>query len=174
MNKEKGFTLLEVVLMSAIGGLLLTGVVSGILQVVIGTSRSNSQVVADTDINNAALVIRKDLMMTQSSTLTPSDPVPQSEVTFFWTDYTGFESSEPVDHSSHYILEGTGELLRTYDDSPTAEIVGRHITYLDFRLDAVDDSIIHVTITATGPGTQQQSKTLEFSAAIRATGVEEE
>jgi len=172
MSKQKGFTLLEVVLMSAIGGLLLTGVVTGIIQVVTGTSRSNSQVVADTDINTAALSIRNDLMMTQTTTLTPSDPVPQSEVTLSWTDYTGFESTEPTVHTSHYILQGTGELLRTYDESPTPQIVGRHITYLDFRLDVVDDAIIHVTITATGPGTRQQSKTLEFSASIRAAGIE--
>ena len=126
--RQKGFTLLELLVATAVGAVILTGVVLSIYQVVWGTARSNSQAVALTDINSAVLAIKKDLMMTQSTNLT--DGVPQSSVMLSWIDYTFFATeNETAYHSTTYVLSGT-DLRRTYDG--TVSIVGRRITSIDF------------------------------------------
>ena len=144
----------------AVGGIVMAGIVLAIFQVSWGSARSNDQVVAATDINYAALRLKKDLQMAQSTSLTDGDPIPQSSVTLDWTDYTGWAMEETRDHSSTYSLSGT-ELLRTYDG--TVSVVGRHITSIGFTQ---NDTVINVAITATGPGNTQQSETLNFSVNV--------
>ena len=159
--RQKGFTLIEILVVMAVGSVILMAALLSVQQVLVGTDRSNSQVVALTDINQATLRIKRDLMMTQETDL--PDGVPQSSVTLSWTDYTSFGSENQTrSHSSSYTLSGT-DLLRNYDG--TVSIVGRHITSLGFTQDG---RIISVVITATGPGASQRNETLKFSAFIRA------
>ena len=139
------------------GGVLLTGAVLSIYQVMVGTDRSNSQIVALTDINQAALRIKKDIMMSQSTDLTDNVSQPDS-VLLGWTDYTG----NLTGHSISYALSGI-ELQRDYDD--TVSIVGRNITAIAFTQNG---RVINVVITATGPGASQRNETLEFSVYRRA------
>jgi len=166
--RQKGFTLIEVLVVTAIGGVLVMGIMLSIFNIVWGTGRTNSQVVALTDVNHAALSIKKDLMMTQYTNLTDGSPVPQSSVTLSWIDYTGFESeNQSSSHSSSYTLSGT-ELQRNYDG--TVSIVGRNIASIGFTQNG---KAINVVITATGSGVPQRSETLKFSAYIRAEEIAE-
>jgi len=165
--RQKGFTLIELLVALAVGSVLLTGAVLTIHQVVWGTGRNSSQVVALTDVNQAALSIKRDLMMTQHTDL--PDGVPQSSVWLGWTDYTSFETGNQT-HSSAYALSGT-ELLRTYDG--TESVAGRNITSVTFTKDAQDGRIINVVITGTGSGIQQRSETLEFRVYLRTEEVSE-
>ena len=166
MSRQKGFTLVELLVILAIGSVVLISAVSIFFQLQLGTGRAGSQLIADSDISGAALAIQRDLMMTQYTDLIDGDPNPQSSATFSWIDYTGFESANQTYHSSSYSANGT-VLWRTYDGHP--EIVGRNITYLGFTQ---EDRKINVSITSTGPRTPEQSKTLEFSVLIRAEGIE--
>lgn len=162
--KQKGFTLVEVLVVTAIGGVLMMGLMLSIHNVVWGSARSNNQVIALTDINHAALRIKKDLMMTQYTNLTD---VPQDSVTLSWIDYTGFVSeNQSTYHSSSYALSGT-ELQRNYDS--TVSIVGRNITSISFTQNG---KAITVVITATSAEGPEQSETLKFSAYIRSEEVE--
>ena len=163
--KQKGFTLVEVLVVLAVGSVLLTGAVLSIQQLTMGTGRSNSQVIALTDVNQAALRIKKDLMMIQNTDLTDNVPQPGS-VWLGWTDYTGL-AGDNATHSISYTLAGT-ELKRTYDDATTS-IVGRNITSIVFTQDG---RVISATITATGPGFPPRSKTLTFSVYTRTEGIE--
>ena len=158
--RQKGFTLIEVLVAMVVGGILMAGIVVGIFQVSWGSARANDQVVALTDINYAALWIKKDLQMAQSTSLTDGDPVPQSSVTLEWTDYTGWATEETRDHTSTFALSGT-ELLRNYDGTVT--VVGRHITSIGFTQ---NDTVINCVITATGPGITQRAETLKFSVNV--------
>lgn len=172
--RQKGFTLIEVLVVMAVSGVLLTGVVASIFQVATGTSRSNSQGIVLTDVNRAAWHITKDLQMANSTGLTVEEPVvlsPENSVTLRWTDFTSEFEPEGAEknHSSTYSLSDNGELGRTYDG--TVSIVGRHITYLRFTQQ--DEGVVNVVITATGPTTQQRSKTLEFSVHMRSGGMPE-
>ena len=163
--RQKGFTLVEVLVVMAVGGVIMMGIVLAIHQVVWGTDRSNSQVVALTNVAHAARSIKKDLIMTQNTDLT--DGVPQSSVTLTWIDYTSFASgNETSSHSSSYTLSGT-QLQRTYDG--TESIVGRNITSIGFTQDG---RVINVVITATGPGASQRNETLKFSVYRRTEEVE--
>ncbi|MBI4181042.1 MAG: prepilin-type N-terminal cleavage/methylation domain-containing protein [Chloroflexi bacterium] len=158
---QKGFTLIELLVALAVGGVLLIGLVLSIQQLLVGTDRTNSQVVAVTDASNAANRIREDLLMAQSTDLTDGNPVPQSSVTLAWTDQTRFGSSNPTSHDSSYVLSGTN-LRRTYDG--TLSIVGRTITSLGFTQNG---RVINVVITATGSGIAKKSETLRFSVHMR-------
>ena len=164
--RQKGFTLVELLVALAVSSVLLTGALLSFQQVVVGTGRSNSQVIALNDVNRAALAIRKDLMMTQSTDLT--DNVSQSgSVWLGWTDYTGW-AGDNATHSISYTLPGT-VLQRTYDNG-TPSIVGRNITSIVFTQ---DDRVINVTITATSPGFPPRSETLTFGVYTRTEGVPE-
>ena len=157
--RQKGFTLVEVLVVLAVGGVLLTGLVTSIFQVTTFTDRSNSQGIALADLHLATLQIKKDLQMAQNVDLLS----PPSLVELGWTDYTHLEGTENPTHSSAYTLSGT-KLLRTYDSGNTS-IVGRNITSVVFTQDG---RLVNVVITATGPGIQQRSKTIEFSVHMRA------
>jgi len=159
--RQKGFTLIEVLLTVAVGGILIWGTVTAIYQVMVGTSRTNSQVVALTDVHHAALRLKKDLQMAQTTTLTDGDPVPQGSVTLDWTDYTSFVAAENIDHSSSYQLVGS-ELRRTYDG--IMSIVGRNITSVGITQDG---RVINVVITSTKGDATPRSETLEFSVYLR-------
>ncbi len=161
---QKGFTLIEILVVMAVGSVLMTGLVLTIYNVVWGSARSNNQVVALADINHAAWWLKKDIMMTQNTDLT--DGVPQSSVTLRWIDSTGFEPEDQRIHSSAYALSGN-ELQRTYEG--TVSIAGRNITSIDFTRDG---RVINVVITATAPGVPQQSKTLKFSVYMRSEEVQ--
>ena len=158
---QKGFTLIEILVAMAIGGMVITGVVVSIFQVSWGNIRTNDQVVALTDINWATLWLKKDLQMAQSTTLTNGNPVPENSVTLGWTDFTSFEEEENKNHSSAYALSGT-ELVRTYDGTPRT--IGKYITYIGFTQ---NDKAITVVITATAPGTSQRTETLKFTVQAR-------
>jgi prepilin-type N-terminal cleavage/methylation domain-containing protein len=166
MNRQKGFTLLELLLALVIGGAALTAALAVYFELMWGNGRIRSVAMSGMDANNAALAIQKDLVMTQSSNLTDGDPTPQSSVTFSWTDYTGFESSNYSTHYSSYSLTGTN-LWRTYDGA--SEIVGRKITYLGFTR---QDKVINVVITSTEAGPPATDKTVEFSVLTRTEELE--
>ncbi|MBI4188720.1 MAG: prepilin-type N-terminal cleavage/methylation domain-containing protein [Chloroflexi bacterium] len=159
--KEKGFTLIEVLMVMLVGGMVMVAALSTTYQMVVGTDRTNSQVVALGDINQAVLVLRKDLIMAQSTDLVDNDDDPQSSVSLAWIDQTRFGSSNPTSHASNYVLSGTS-LHRIYDG--VTYIVGRNITALGFTQNG---RVINVTITATGPRAQQKQETLRFSVHMR-------
>jgi len=169
--RQKGFTLIELLVALAVGGLVIMSAVGVIYQVMWGTSRTNSQVVVLTNVHQAALRLKKDIVMAQTTDL--PDGVPRDSVTLSWTDYTSFDPEENKDHSSAYNLLSDGELQRTYDG--TTSIVGRNITSLEFTQDpdnVGDDRVINVVITATKGDVTPRSETLEFSVYLRTLGME--
>ena len=163
MMIQKGFTLVELLVALAIGSVLMTAAVLSIHQVALGTMRSNDQVAALTDMDQAVLNIKRDLMMAQETNLTAGNP--QSSVILSWVDYTGFASANYTAHSANYSLSGTN-LLRTYDGMTT--IVGRQITSIIFTQ---DDRVISVSVNATG-SRAQRSENIEFTGYIRSVPIE--
>jgi len=167
--RQKGFTLIELLVALALGGLVIMSAVAVIYQVMWGTSRTNSQVVALTDVHQAALRLKKDIVMAQTTDLT--DGVPRDSATLSWTDYTSFNPEENKDHTSAYDLLDGGVLQRTYDG--TTSIVGRNITSIEFTKnpDGDNERVIKVVITATEGDVTPRSETLEFSVYLRGEGI---
>ncbi len=159
---QRGFTLIELLVALAVGSLVIVGALGGIHQVVWGTSRTNSQVVALNEVNRAALYLKKDLSTYNTAEL--SDEQPDS-ITIIWKDETFEPDQGAREYDATYSLSDT-ELLRIYtiDGNPTpAQIIGRHITYLSFTRNEVNDRFIDVVITATEGDMTPRSETLEFS-----------
>ncbi len=172
--RQKGFTLLEIMVVMAISGILMVGIVVSIFQVVSATGRSNSHGVALTDVSQAALYLKKDFQMAQRTDMGfVEDPVvvvlSSENVTLGWTDFTTPESEEEqMNHYVTYSLSDNGVLERAYDGILPTMIIGRHITYLRFT--QLDESVVNIVITATGTQPQQYSKTIEFSVYMRSVG----
>lgn len=163
MMKQSGFTLIEVLVVVAISGVILTGAFAVLQQTMQGTFSNNNKTVVLSDINDAALYIRRDIQMAQETNL-PVDGTPQNSVTFDWYDFTLFEADN-ISHSVDYTLSDTN-LLRNYDDIPS--IIGRHITNISF---SQDGEFINVSVTANVSGWHEKSKTLNFSIYMRGKGI---
>jgi len=157
--KQKGFTLIEIMAVMAVGGMIMTVALLSIYQVVWGSARTNDQVAALTDVNYASLWIKKDLQMAQYTDLT--EGVPQSSVVLSWIDNTGWAGDNATHHSANYILSGT-ELVRTYDGTP--RVVGRYISSIEFTQEG---RVITCSITATGPGILEWEEMLGLSIVTR-------
>ena len=154
---QKGFTLIEIMAVMAVGGMIMTVALLSIYQVVWGSARTNDQVAALTDVNYASLWIKKDLQMAQYTDLTEGVPQ-QGSVTLSWIDNTGFvEEEEDRTHSANYTLSGT-ELVRSYDGTP--RVVGRYISDIWFTQEG---RVITCSITATGPGILEREEMLGLS-----------
>jgi len=160
---QRGFTLIELLVALAVGSLVIVGALGAIHQVVWGTSRTNSQVVALNEVNRAALYIKKDLSTYNSVVLPAAEP--PGLISIIWKDETFEPDQGAREYDATYSLSGT-ELLRIYtiDGSPMpAQIIGRHITYLSFTKNEVNDRFIDVVITATEGDMTPRSETLSFS-----------
>lgn len=153
---QKGFTLIEILAAMAISGMVMTVALLSIYQIVWGTERTNDQTVALTDVNLAALWIKKDLQMAKTTNIIDGDPVPKSTLNLRWVDNTGFVSTNSTVHTSNYTLSGTN-LVRNYDGKITT--VGRYITSVGFTR---NDRIITANITATGSGILEREEILTF------------
>jgi prepilin-type N-terminal cleavage/methylation domain-containing protein len=155
---QKGFTLIEILAVMAVGGMVMTVALLSIYQIVWGTERTNDQVSALTDANYAALWLRYDLQMAQTTNLTDGDPNPKGSVQLNWIDSTGWPTeNESSVHSSIYTLSGTN-LVRTYDGE--ARIIGRYISSIGFTRSG---NVITCNLTATGPGIPERTENLELS-----------
>lgn len=160
LNKTKGFTLIELVLGLAVGTVILSGAVVSIYSILVVTGRGSHQAVSLTDINQATLAIRNDLLMAQTTDFV--DGVPKSSANLTWVDYTtSFGSSTWTLHSSAYTLAGK-QLKRTYDGA--VSVVGRNVTSLSFIQSGASVSVAISTSNTTPPSGIQ---TLKFSVHLR-------
>ncbi len=164
--REKGFTLVELLLALAVGSVILTGAVLSIYSILVNTDRGNGKVVALMDINRAALAIKNDLLMAQTTDLV--DGVPKNSANLTWFDYTSsFGSAFQTEHSASYSLSGR-QLRRTYDDS--VSIVGRKVTDISFTQSG--KSVTVVISTSSNTTLASGIETLNFSIHLRSEVVE--
>ncbi len=174
MRSRNGFTLLEVLVTTAIGGVIIIGVLASYQQIVSATMRNSRQSTAVGDVSVASLRIHKDLFMALYTDVPDTSTVEVTDsqsVSFGWTDYvtTDWDEEGPLPtppaegtpHTITYSLAGT-VLTRRYDGVDM--IVGRHVSYLAFTRNG---SNITVEITSTVTGPPMESEALEFSFHLR-------
>ena len=167
--RQWGFTLIELLVTVAVVGVLTTGALLTVNQILVNTGRSNSQVVVLDDVHRAALQIKKDIQAYTSSNLTSETltDLQSGTVTFSWTDQTGFEPDEDDrDHDSTYTLSSP-ILTRTFDN--TASSLGRNIESLSCT---ENGNGVDVVITATSSTFPPRSETLTFSVYRRSEGAQ--
>jgi len=152
-KSQKGFTLLEILLVLVVGGLLLVGVVNAIFQTTTITVERSTQITALEDIREVAAQVSKDIRMAATTNL-------ENGLTLAWTvwyDETG--ELNPVDHYISYTPPSAGELQRNYDGALTT--VGSYISDIEFSQEV---NIITMAITSSPRGNAEtaEQRTYQF------------
>jgi len=121
---QKGMTLVEVIIGTAIAGAITAGLGLAIFNLVTVTDRGNSETNALHDLQNAVYWISLDAKMAASTDLVEDNP-PTDSLRLDWVDGGGNA------HYSDYYLSGT-QLIRDHDSIVTT--AARYITTLQFTV----------------------------------------
>ena len=166
-KSQKGFTLLEILLVLAVGGILMVGIVAAIIQTTAITVESSTRITALEDIREVAASVSKDIRMAATTNLEDGGPVLDSLALGWtiWYDETG--ELNPVSHSISYTPPSGGELQRNYDPDTSVggdEItttVGSYISDIGF---SQEGNIITVAITSSPRGNAEtaEQRTYQF------------
>ena len=159
-RRERGFTLIEILVAMAIGGLLVPVVVSGIFAVTRGTQKINTDLVIMADVDGASSWITRDLSQAQTTDVVSGAP-PVDHMRVDWTDLTGWAAEGSEDHYVEYTLSGS-ELLRDFDG--VTQIVARRISTIAFSR---VDNFITVVI---GSSLRDTTETLSYFVTPRTDG----
>ena len=125
--RQRGFTLIEILVAMAIGGLLVPVVVSGIFAVTKGTAKINTDLVILQDIDGASAWINRDLSQAMTTNLNENETLNTMRVD--WVDLTGWATEGAESHFAEYTVIGT-DLMREYDGA--TQIVARRIENIAF------------------------------------------
>lgn len=159
---QKGFTLIEILVAMAVGGMIMTGIVTGIFQILHGTGQIRVESVALADIESAAHWLSRDIPMGEGTDLVDGGPT-ESDMTIIWNDYTWWaQQEESVAHSVAYTYSGT-ELQRSYDDG-VVTTVGRHLTEVGFSLNG---NLVTVTLTSSPDMFPRSTVTRSYKIRMR-------
>ena len=153
---QKGFTLLEILVALAIGGLIVPATAASIWQIVTGTSGVNTSLIVQQDLDIASSWFTRDLSQTLNTDVVSDDP-PVSSMSLSWIDETKAGETSPVHCVRYYVEPATTLLKRNYDGGSgsdctvdgTVGIVGR---YVDSILFSRSGDFITVAITSSQGG----------------------
>ena len=109
-GSQKGFALLELLVVVAIGALLLTGAVTAIFQTTGITMETSTRITALEDIKIVAYSVSKDMRMSSTTTLVDDGPAVDN-LSSSWKSYYDASSNltpnNPWYHQAGYSLSGT-------------------------------------------------------------------
>ena len=159
-RRERGFTLIEILVAVAIGGLLVPVIVSGIFTVTRGTQQMNTDLVILQDIDGASAWISRDLSQALTTDVVSGNP-PVDHMRVDWIDLTGWAVEGDENHYVEYTLSGS-ELLRDLDG--VTQIVARRISNIAFSR---VDNFITVVIGST---LRDTTETLTYFVTPRTDG----
>ncbi len=149
LHSQNGFTLLELVVATAVVGLILPLTITFTFQVIRGTARINQDLVIQQDLDNASTWFNRDLSQAQQINL--ADQGTATSIRIDWLDETGWgaDSGNPA-HYVEYSLVGT-DLQRIYDG--VTSIVGRSVASITFSRTCTSIcNVVSVSITSAYSG----------------------
>ena len=152
-KKQKGFTLVEMVIGLAIIGIVGAAAATGITQVFSGSTLSNNRMTAINNVRNAGDWISQDARMAQNSVILD---VPGVLMRITWEYYPPPSGEPPVTYSVDYTLSGTN-LQRSYQSikaGPPPEIVNKTVMVAQ-----------NITVTA-GPSFVGNKLTITLTATV--------
>ena len=157
IRSQNGFTLLEILLVVAVGAVITPVLATIIYQVNRGADRINRDFVVQQDIDTASTYFYRDLSQAQSTDLTDGNP--ETSICVTWVDETGWATGGSEAHYAEYSLSGT-QLQRNFDG--TVSIAGRYVQAVQFSRTG---SFITITITSSLGG---RSQSLDYFVSPRA------
>jgi prepilin-type N-terminal cleavage/methylation domain-containing protein len=146
-KSQKGFTLIEILVVTAVGGILLIGLVTAIFHTLGVTMQSNTKIIALEGIKQVAHPIATDVRMAQTTDLVDGAE-PQTSVDLFWTSwYDDNGELSPVDYHSEFKLIGeeVQRELKKNGVSIETTTLGKYISNIEFSR---QEQIIFVSITS--------------------------
>lgn len=156
LRGEKGLTLVELLVTAAITALIGGTLGTAIHQFIMTSERSNEELEALHDVQNAGYWLTQDGLRAETISLVDGAP-PAEDMTLTWTN--GGQT-----HTITYSLSGT-ELKRAHSGNITA--VARHVADVEF---SINDSVITVAMTSTPEGRWGVSEEATFTIWLRPTG----
>jgi len=155
-DKQKGVTLLELMVAMAISAIIMLGVISLIYTEARGTAITRTSVTAGQEISYAARCLSQDGWMAESTNLVDgADPV--DHLTLNWIERLEFVD---IPHYSSYYLSGT-QLLRDYDGA--VKTVAGKISNIEF---SQSGSLITVSIDCSPQWAGDSAKTVRKTYRI--------
>lgn len=162
MINQKGFTLIEILAVTAIGGVLMAVLVPFLFNVLTGHQLMRSNLDAVQEIAQAARSISSDGMMAQTVQATGAN------LTLEW-------GQQPEDvgkaHRSVYYLSGT-ELKRDHyvdDILESSATLAQYISHLEFSF-SLEDRVITAVIASTPEGVPQRTEQRTYRVHLRPVG----
>lgn len=163
LRAQRGFGLLELVIVVGLSGLLVTGLGSIGFGLLRHTETARARVTATTDIEEVARLVTRDGQTAQATDLV-AGATAVNTLTLSWID--------PVNGDSHevaYTLSGQ-EVIRTKSVNSVVQNVraaARHVSSLSFSQPVNETRLIKVTLASSG-GSPWVAETKEYYVAIRA------
>ena len=132
-RSERGFTLIEVLVVVAIVALIVSGAAMATFQVINVTRRSNDHMTVTRQVQNAGYWISHDALMAEYATVGDN---PDNFLTLNWTEWSYVEGEASIYHTAIYSFQDLsgdiGKLQRTHwVDAVVAEqtLVAEYIDY---------------------------------------------
>ncbi|HAS04896.1 MAG TPA: hypothetical protein DCR71_03960 [Dehalococcoidia bacterium] len=187
LKKQKGFTLIELIIAGAIGVLVIGALVGVIWQLFSASSASSGNMKAIHQVQNVGLWVSKDIQQTDKITSAEDDPNTDDEelLVVEWTKYNGesvdgvfviekqqyrvlYRISDEKLYRDYYMTEWMGiEIEPTDFTLNSTNYIAEYIT--EFGLQFIGNNDLKLTISAEIPGFRPQSATRIFEIESRPT-----
>lgn len=150
---ERGFTLVETVMATALAALLMSTLGMAIHQFSGVTRLHSSVLTVNQQVQTAATLLRRDVVSAAAGVVGEGDTL-----TLHVPTYPFGEPTEPLTHTVAYALVG-GDLVRT--DAQGATVVARHVRAVDWGAPGPVGATVVVTMVVASEG-REHSATLQF------------
>jgi len=156
-SSQKGITLVEVLLATALTAVVVGGLSTAIFATVSATGRGSDETSALRDLQNAAHWISRDAQMASTTNLMEGGEAIDA-LTLEWTD------CQASSHSCSYTLSGS-ELQRNYDGNVST--VARYVSTVEF---SISGGVLTYSLESTPPGRWQVNRHMTGKVHLRPNG----
>jgi prepilin-type N-terminal cleavage/methylation domain-containing protein len=154
---QKGYTLMEMAIAMAVGGIIAGAITLTIFQVINTTARTSNQMTVIRQIQSAGYWMSSDVRM--AHVITPTSDPDGFPLVLSWTDWDGNVNSVS------YTLNGT-DLVRNHNGTPN--VIAEFINSAGVGPIPYEDGVLTFNITVTvGAGSTAQSKTRTYEITPR-------
>jgi prepilin-type N-terminal cleavage/methylation domain-containing protein len=164
---QRGFTLIEILVVMAVGSMMMMGLVIATFQAFGSTKANRTEITALDNVRSAAYWITQDIKKAGATNLTDGGPAANSlNLTWtLWYDVNGNLIPGGENHSVAYALSGT-ELRRNLDGS--VRPVAKYVTSISFSQQASGTGhMVTITITASPEGKPETAQSRTYDVYLQ-------